>query len=175
MRIVDLSQVLHHAMEVYDGDPPVTITVARTREVDGWELRELSMGSHTGTHCDAPVHMHDGGATLEDIPLSHFCGPAVLVSSTDASYPGGGLGLLFIDHVSEAKVPSILAAAPKFVGGDLSEAAERALLAAGCVTYTDLVNLDQLPRGPTFHFYGFPLNIQKGDGSPVRAVAILSE
>lgn len=174
MRIVDLSRPLRSGMDVFEGDPPVRISVVRTRDEDGWELREICMGSHTGTHCDAPSHMHAAAATLDDIPLARFCGPAVAVRTTDASYPNGGVGFIFVDHVSEAAVPSILAARPNFVGGDLSEEAERALLQSGCVTYTDLANLDALPSGEMFHFYGFPLRIEGGDGSPVRAVAILS-
>lgn len=52
---------------------------------------------------------------------------------------------------------------------------ERALLAQGIVTYSGLVNLDRLPRGLVFTFIGLPLNILAGDGSPVRAVALLAE
>ncbi|WP_254611185.1 hypothetical protein [Paenibacillus sp. JMULE4] len=62
---------------------------------------------------------------------------------------------------------------PPFVGGNLTEAVERNLLAIGILTYTNLVNLELLPYGRSFMFYGFPLKIRHGDGSPVRAVAIL--
>ena len=50
---------------------------------------------------------------------------------------------------------------------------EKALLENGILTYTNLINLDRLPRGEEFLFIGLPLNIKNGDGSPVRAVAIL--
>ena len=39
--------------------------------------------------------------------------------------------------------------------------------------YTGLVNLECLPKQETFIFYGLPLKIKSGDGSPVRAIAII--
>jgi arylformamidase len=37
------------------------------------------MGSHTGTHIDAPFHFVEGGRRLEQIPLSELVGPAMVV------------------------------------------------------------------------------------------------
>lgn len=174
MKIVDLTEALRDGMEVYEGDPPVRIAQVRTRAADGWELREISMGSHTGTHCDAPIHMHEGAATLDELPLSRFCGTAYAISCSDAPFLHG-VGLIFTDPVGAGDVPAILDAEPNFVAGELDEAAERELLGRGIVTYTDLVNVNELPRGTPFQFYGFPLRIEKGDGSPVRAVAIIQD
>lgn len=171
MHIVDLSSPLTDGMSVYDGDPPVRITKVCTREEDGWEVRQLQMGTHTGTHVDAPIHMHADGASLDEIPLSQFCGPAVVVKVSDAAFPTSR-GLLFYEDVPASCVPLLLAAHPPFVGGPLSEEAERLLLAAHIITYTDLVNVEAL-IGKVFTFYGFPLRIRGGDGSPVRAVAIV--
>lgn len=173
-RLVDLSTALYDGMEVYEGDPAVHITTVRTRAKDGWELREITFGSHTGTHVDAPVHMHESGATLDDIPLHRFCGPAVVVSPDDEKTYPRNTGLLFCEPVPLSAVPRILNARPPFVGGPLEEEAERALLQHGVVTYTDLVNVEQL-RDTSFSFFGFPLKIKDGDGSPVRAVAIVDE
>jgi arylformamidase len=36
------------------------------------------MGSHTGTHVDAPAHFVEGGKTLSEIPLEVFVGPATV-------------------------------------------------------------------------------------------------
>jgi len=46
------------------------------------------------------------------------------------------------------------------------------LLGHGLVIVENLANLDLLPAGQSFNFCCFPLNIQGGDGSPVRAVAL---
>ncbi|KAL7698215.1 putative cyclase [Lotmaria passim] len=173
MRIVDLSCPLVDRMPVYEGDPPVRITRVCTREKDGWEVRELQLGSHTGTHVDAPIHMHGEGPSLDELPLDRFCGPAVVVRTTDTLFPPER-GLLFCEAVPASCVSRLLAARPRFVGGPLSEEAERLLLAANVVTYTDLVNIEEL-IGRTFTFYGFPLRIHGGDGSPVRAVAVVED
>ena len=43
---------------------------------------------------------------------------------------------------------------------------ERKLLQSGILTITDLVNMDKLPEDKEFMFYGVPLKIKDGDGSP---------
>lgn len=173
MRIVDLSVPLRTGMEVYPGDPEVEIEVVQTREEHGWEVRRMAMGSHTGTHVDAFSHAHAGGNNLDGIPLDRFYGEAVCVSN-DGELPTG-VGLIFRDHVSGDRTRNIDEAQPPFIGGpSLDEALERELLGAEIVTFDGLVNLDQLPTDRSFTFCGFPLRIASGDGSPVRAVAILA-
>lgn len=141
MHVVDLSLPLYDHMDVYSGDPAVHITTCRTRQKDGYEVRHLSFGSHTGTHVDAPIHMHDNGRTLDDIPLDKFCGPAQVVSLEQRPFPSH-VGLLFTEAVNDTDVvAAIIDAAPPFVGGPLGEDVERALLAANIITYTDLINV----------------------------------
>jgi len=66
-------------MEVFPGDPEVKIDVIHTHEKDSWELRHISMGSHTGTHVDAYSHMHKNRETLDEIPIERFFGKAQVV------------------------------------------------------------------------------------------------
>ena len=165
---IDLSIPLTNDMTVYEGDPTVTITKVHNYATHTWELRQLTLGSHTGTHVDAPSHMHEGAATLSDLPIERFCGVAQLVKPHEL-FPCG-CGLFFNEAVDISLLPKITAAHPRFVGGAISEMLERALLAEGIITYTDLINLDKVGTAP-FMFYGFPLAIADGDGSPVRAVA----
>lgn len=82
---------------------------------------------------------------------------------------------MFTEALGMAYFDKMIEVGPNFVGGDLSVELERALLGQEIVTYTALVNLDCLPRNEVFTFMGLPLNIKAGDGSPVRAVAILDE
>lgn len=171
MNIIDLSKSLYTGMQVYPGDPAVEVKVVHTHEEHTWELRELHLGSHTGTHVDAFSHMHKHGKNLDDIPLSRFFGPASVVKANDV-FPQG-MGLFFTDDVGVELVDRILIAQAPFVGGEISEGLERALLQAEIVTYTNLVNLELIPEGQIFTFYGLPLKIRAGDGSPVRAIAII--
>ncbi|GLX66822.1 cyclase family protein [Paenibacillus glycanilyticus] len=174
MKIYDLSVPIDEGMPVYPGDPEVRVRVAHTYESHSWELRQLSMGSHTGTHVDAPSHMHHGAATLDELPLERFFGKSRIVRVSDPVWPEGR-GLFFIESVDEPYFNRIAALRPPFVGGDLSEALERELLGIGIVTYTGLQGLDRLPAYTDFMFYGFPLRIAGGDGSPVRAVAVVED
>lgn len=172
MRVIDLSLPIADGMHVYPGDPEVKVKIAHTYERHTWELRELSLGSHTGTHVDAPSHMHPGAATLDELPLERFFGPSRVVRIEDPTWPEDR-GLFFAEAAGLECYDRLAALRPPFVGGVLSEELERALLGIGIVTYTGLQGLDRLPGGTDFIFYGFPLRIVSGDGSPVRAVAVV--
>lgn len=173
MRVIDLSVKIHEGMDVFEGDPEVKIDVVHTYEKDTWMLRSLSMGSHTGTHVDAYSHMHEGEPTLDDIPIDRFFGKAQVVRK-DQDLPKN-IGLLFIEEVGIEKLDKLVDSNPGFVGGDITEDLERALLGKEIITYTGLVNLELIPESKTFMFYGLPLRIKSGDGSPVRAIAIIEE
>lgn len=173
MKVIDLSMPLYNGMPVYPGDPRVSIEVVHSYEEESWQLRQLSFGSHTGTHVDAFSHMHPEGRRLDEIELTRFFGSAMVVD-LDAVWPRG-VGLMFTEALGMAYFDKMIEVGPNFVGGDLSVELERALLGQEIVTYTALVNLDCLPRNEVFTFMGLPLNIKAGDGSPVRAVAILDE
>lgn len=76
MNIIDISQPLRPGMFVYPGDPQFGAReVSRFRLGDVCEVSELTLGSHCGTHIDAPLHMIPGGASIEKVPLDCFFGP----------------------------------------------------------------------------------------------------
>lgn len=83
MRIIDISQKISADMRVYPGDPHFHSRVALSFERgDMCEVSELTIGSHCGTHVDAPKHMIPGGAPLESMPLDHFYGPCRVLTLT---------------------------------------------------------------------------------------------
>lgn len=75
----DLSVPLRTGMPVYPGDPEVRIASALTAAADGANVLSLGLGSHSGTHADAPLHVGDGWAALDELPLSLFGGIAEIV------------------------------------------------------------------------------------------------
>ena len=79
MRIVDLSHPLTTGMPVFPGDPSVTITPALSVAEDGVAVAHLSLGSHSGTHLDAPSHSIEGGRTVDQIPLELLQGDALVL------------------------------------------------------------------------------------------------
>ncbi|KAJ6497487.1 putative cyclase [Mycena sanguinolenta] len=85
MQVVDLSHSLKPGMQIYPGDPVFCCSCAATIEADGFAVLALSMGSHTGTHVDAPSHYIVGGKTIDQIPLSTFIGRALVIPLTHKS------------------------------------------------------------------------------------------
>jgi kynurenine formamidase len=74
--LIDLSHAISAGMTRYPLQPDVEI------EVLGSRLRAhvLHVGSHVGTHIDAPVHAIDGGPRMAEIPLERFWGTAVVAT-----------------------------------------------------------------------------------------------
>ena len=93
MTILDVSIPIHDAMTVYRGNPPVQVRPAMTLARDGVSLSELCLGSHTGTHVDAPRHFIRGGAGIDALDLDRFIGPA-WVADLRAMRGGIGAGTL---------------------------------------------------------------------------------
>lgn len=176
MKIIDLSQPLYDGMEVYPGDPEVHIKQIHSLSKEGWRLRYLQFSTHIGTHADAISHMAEKGVTIDKIPLNKFIGKTVLVKPIDV-FPKG-VGLAFRDStLGLASFKKIAEAKPLFVivgdKCDFELEMERKLLRAGIITMAGLMNMDKLPRNKPFMFYGVPLKIKDGDGSPIRAFAVL--
>ena len=82
MTIVNCSHVLHTGMQVYPGDPTVTISPALHADVDGVNVLSLHIGSQSGTHVDSPFHVRNDLLTLDQLPLERFVGRCVVVDAT---------------------------------------------------------------------------------------------
>jgi arylformamidase len=78
-RVIDISVPNGRGMHVYPGDPvPRVEPVRRIDKGDVCNLSLLTMGSHTGTHVDAPYHFLGAGARLGDVPLDRMVGEALV-------------------------------------------------------------------------------------------------
>ena len=77
MKIFDISVPISGDMPVWPGDPGVTISrISSIEEGENANVSHLSLGAHTGTHVDAPLHFIHEGASLDQIPLERFVGDA---------------------------------------------------------------------------------------------------
>jgi kynurenine formamidase len=76
--VVDLTLPLDNATTVYPGDPASDIRTVGPDEA-GFHVTSIGVGSHTGTHCDAPFHFVADGAPINEVDLGLFAGPMVLV------------------------------------------------------------------------------------------------
>lgn len=174
MNIIDLTLPLYTGMPVFPGDPEVSVEVIQTIEKDEWEMRRLEVSTHDGTHVNMPSHSTVGGTTLDEYDLDAFMGETVLFESVADIQEG--IGVIFHQHdITQEIAEVIVEKKPKFVGlssnFEFNVPVERYLLEKGIISFERLANTDQLPK--TFQFVGVPLNIPKGDGSPVRAYAVV--
>ncbi len=80
MRTFDVTVPLRSGLPTYAGEPGVTLDYhKRLQRGDPYNVSALSLGSHTGTHIDAPYHFIDGAPTVDEIPLDALIGPCVVV------------------------------------------------------------------------------------------------
>jgi len=85
MKIHDISLPVFPGMVVWPDNPSVTLL--RTQDQakgDTATLSELSLGVHTGTHLDAPLHFVPGGAGVDALALDVLCGPALVCHALEA-------------------------------------------------------------------------------------------
>jgi arylformamidase len=79
--IYDVTVPIRNTMPVWPGDPLVRLTAKSHQSRDGTHtvrLTSIEMGSHTGTHIDAPFHMIDNGKRLDEFPLEILTGKATV-------------------------------------------------------------------------------------------------
>jgi kynurenine formamidase len=77
--IIDLTHTIRPETFVYPGTPAPAFSTTRTITRDGAQETLLQIGSHTGTHMDAPRHIMMDGCGLDQVPVSQFCGRAVVL------------------------------------------------------------------------------------------------
>lgn len=88
MQVVDLSHPVVTGMQVFPGDPDVRLKNAATVAEDGFQVAELHLGSHSGTHLDAPLHTVPDGASVDQLPLDMLMGRARIVAVPGAAEHG---------------------------------------------------------------------------------------
>ena len=81
MKLYDVSVPVGPGMLHYGRQPERTMVESMAEGAPGDVSRWL-IGSHTGTHLDAPAHFHQGGETIENIPVEVFVGPATVLDLT---------------------------------------------------------------------------------------------
>jgi len=86
MRIHDMSVGISPSLPVWPGNPGIEIV--RVQDMDKGDhanVSRLSLGAHTGTHVDAPVHFINGAAGVDTLALDVLVGPALLIHLPNVS------------------------------------------------------------------------------------------
>ncbi len=81
---IDISVPVRDAMVHWPGDPPISIKrVMDIEQGDMINLSVISMGAHTGTHVDAPIHFVGKGQGIDDMPVDTLVGRARVIEIRD--------------------------------------------------------------------------------------------
>jgi arylformamidase len=202
---VDVSVPIHAGMVHFPDNPSVEIdTIMDVEKGDICTVSRLTMGTHTGTHIDAPIHFLKGGAGAEEVPLENLVGPARVIEIKDPHAVkaeelqvhnlGVGERLLFKTSNSERCwktsqfVPdfvSIAEDAASYLAGLDTLAVGIDYLSAGNpethrtllgagVVILEGLNLTGISQG-RYQLLCLPLKILKGDGAPARVLLKVSD
>jgi arylformamidase len=100
--LYDVTRVVAPEMSVWPGDqPPLQTWIERMSEGQACNLSAWTLGSHTGTHVDAPSHFVDGGDDVEQMDLADLVGTTevlcvrahsgqITAQSLRSAWPPGG-------------------------------------------------------------------------------------
>lgn len=179
---------------VYDGDPETR--AERIKSIDngdGYNLTEISMSVHSGTHIDAPLHFYDEGSSIDNIRLNTFFGKCTVISVSGILTGEDmerllpyckrrvlfhGEGKTFISHsaaivLAESRVVLVgtdaLSIAPSFD----EERTHRELARAGIVILENL-NLSAIDDGE-YDLCAFPIKLGGLEAAPCRAIILEQE
>lgn len=165
-RVVDLSHPITSETQVYPGDPVPHIEQHSTIERDGFNLMSVSMGSQSGTHVDAPYHFDNHTKRIDEIPLTEFVGPAVILDcgklAPRQAITIESLGSQ-IDALQTGDIALFKTSWSRFYGTDeyfnnpyLDAKLVQHLLDRGILTFgLDAINIDETPDD-THPGVGFP-------------------
>ena len=75
-KVIDLSFPIYEGMQTFSSrnHPFTEISQLARHGIENRETRKITIGSHTGTHIDAPRHFIPNGNTIDKINLDHLVG-----------------------------------------------------------------------------------------------------
>ncbi|HEY2004392.1 MAG TPA: cyclase family protein [Candidatus Saccharimonadia bacterium] len=195
---IDLTHRLTPDTPVYPGDPKPRVTLANSVDNDGFTDHLFTLGTHVGTHIDAPAHMISGGHTLDHYGLDRLISRGIVVNATAGfqlstlkknDIEPGDIVVFRTDLSQQFHKPEYFTDSPaipedialylvdkhvSMVGVDMGTidrppfTIHKILLGANILIIENLTNLHQLPE--TFTIMALPLKLAL-DGSPCRVIA----
>ncbi len=194
MNIYDISQELF-GCAVYPGDTaPEKREAMRMAQGDRYNLTDLSMCAHNGTHIDAPFHVWEQGRTVDQIALSQTVGACyvataegvlsavevdAILNKAEQADPRAARRILLrgnariTEEAARAFAPAVdlIGVEAQSVGdGENTQLVHQILLQREVVLLEGL-RLKEIPDGSYF-LSAAPLNLGGCDGAPCRAILI---
>jgi arylformamidase len=183
-------------MRVYPGDPQPKFSPHATIKDNNVNVTGITLGTHTGTHIDAPWHFLREGNSIDAEPLDKFIGEAVVINASGRNkiaaenFPSSdiksddivliytGDRLTDFAYLDVSAAEWIIKHKVKCVGidtasvekyGDKDAPVHKLLLGRQIGIIENLTNLSQFVNRRMF-FVCLPLPLKGIDGSPARAV-----
>lgn len=96
-----MTHLIHKDMSVYPGEPEPEFDPIFMLGTDKVNVTKLTIGSHTGTHVDAPKHFISNGKSIDKVFLDRYIGEAVIL---DMSKKKVGRGIIDSDLDKQREV-----------------------------------------------------------------------
>ncbi len=80
-KIIDLTYMINNEMITYPTPWHPKVSIERLGKIEevGRNTRKITLGTHTGTHIDAPLHFIENGKSIEKIPLEKIVGQVTII------------------------------------------------------------------------------------------------
>ena len=178
---------------LYPGTPePQLLFTERIGQGSEYNLSRLFLDSHTGTHCDAPLHFLADGRDISQLSPEYFVGdcsvltvsPASLIRPEDlAGRISPGIRRLLLhtggnSYLTEGAASYLVSLGLLAVGTDAmsvappeNEAPVHQILLAAPIVVLEQLELAAVPDGVYF-LSALPLKVAGAEAAPCRAVLI---
>lgn len=200
MKFIDLSVPINEDTPVYPGDPTTKIQPAGILEKDGYEDHYVCIGTHVGTHVDAPRHMVANSKSLDQIPIEQFTGRGICIKVDNknfnleqikqANIQEGDIALFqtgmsnfyhqseYYDGypaITEEIANYLVERKVKMVGVDMCSVDHEPFPVHRILLKNNVLIIENLTNlaelaGKEFKIYAFPIKLQF-DGAPTRVIA----
>jgi kynurenine formamidase len=195
---IDLTRALDTNIPVYPGDKPLEITKTGDLDRDEFLMHEIKMGTHVGTHMDAPAHFIARGKGIAELEVEKFFGTGVIVE-LGKEVPISALekAQIVLIHTGMAEmwgtdkyfqeypelperlVSKLIAGKVQMICVDMPSVdyaphtVHKKLLAAEILIVENVCNLEKIPRDQEFKVCALPLYLG-AEAAPCRVVAEIS-
>lgn len=176
MRIIDITTELTDRTITYKRYPRVRLEPHATIESDGYNCTRISMGSHSGTHMDAPCHVYVDGKAATDISLNLMIGQCYVVDVDNFKIPPNAKRILIKGSMGQEstinlrQAQALLEAGIRLLGTDAlsigNDEVHQLVLGEDCVVL-EALDLTNVQPGK-YTLCALPLKIAC-DAAPVRA------
>jgi len=185
MRAIDITQELF-SCNVYPGDMPPTFERVKTIDPDEYNLTNIALCVHNGTHIDAPKHFIADGKAIHELDISIFFGKCTVAEFDGAVGENEIANVLGNCHerlllkgnceLSESGAYALTKSHVKLIGIESQSVgnADHPLSVHVILLEKEIIPLEGLVLSAVepgeYFLSAFPINLEGSDGAPVRAV-----